>query len=86
MFYEWATRRYVGRLSAGQVGSGSERALLLIAAALAIAFAIARLVVGVSPGSAAAIPIVALAVYAWLAWRYVLRPNERLAWARMLRR
>jgi O-antigen/teichoic acid export membrane protein len=85
VFYEWATRRYVGRPARDMAARSREYALIVLAAALALAFAVAASLRSSAP-LLIGIASLACALYAAAAWVWVLRPAERQAWIGMLRR
>jgi O-antigen/teichoic acid export membrane protein len=86
VFYEWATRRYVGSPTPDAEGAKRERALLFCAIALLLAFLSAVWAQTVSVIAALIVAVLGLAGYGWFAWRRVLAPRERIAWTSMLTR
>ncbi len=84
IFYEWATRRAIGRAVPDSMERKRGAALWTAAIILSIAFGLAT---WLQPGSriaAASIGLIGLATYAWWCWTRVFSPRERKAWTSML--
>jgi len=84
ILYTWASRRAVGRAPADPIERTRTRSLWASGAVLAGTFVLAFWLQGNWRVSAVLVVAVGLAQYAWVAWRRVLTPNERRAWAGML--
>ena len=84
IFYEWATRRAIGRAVPDSMERKRGAALWTAAIILSTAFGLAT---WLQPGSriaAVSIGVIGLAVYAWWCWMQVFSPRERKAWTSML--
>ena len=84
IFYEWATRRAIGRAMPDDTERKRRAALWTAAIILSIAFGLAT---WLQPGSriaAVSIGLIGLVVYAWWCWSLVFSPRERKAWTGML--
>jgi O-antigen/teichoic acid export membrane protein len=84
ILYTWASWRAVGRAPKDTVETRRSRDLLASGLLLAVAFALAFGVGRASWGSALLVIALGLGQYFWVAWRRVLTPNERRAWAGLL--
>jgi len=84
ILYTWASWRAVGRAPTDTAERRRSRDLWGSGLVLAGAFALAFWLRDASITSALLLVALGLAQYAWVAWRRVLTPNERQAWAGML--
>ena len=84
IFYEWATRRAIGRGIADDMERKRRAALWTAAIILSVAFGLATWLQPDSGIAAASIGLIGLVVYAWWCWSRVFSPRERKAWTGML--
>src|SRR5438876_3907482 len=84
VLYTWASRRAVGRAPLDPIETGRTRSLWGSGIVLAASFVVALWLGSDSWAAALLLAVIGLAQYAWIAWRRVLTPNERRAWAGML--
>ena len=84
VLYTWASRRAVGRAPLDPIETGRTRSLWGSGIVLAASFVAALWLGSDSWAAALLLAVIGLAQYAWIAWRRVLTPNERRAWAGML--
>jgi O-antigen/teichoic acid export membrane protein len=84
IFYEWATRRAIGRAIPYAPERRRQAALWSSAVFLSVSFGLATWLQLGSRMVAAAIGLSGLAVYTWWCWSRVLSPGERKAWTSML--
>ena len=86
VFYEWATRRFIGVPAHDVEARSRERAWLLSASVLTLVFATAAVVTSASRVATIALVLVGLSAYGWFAWLRIITPRERIAWTSMLGR
>jgi O-antigen/teichoic acid export membrane protein len=84
IFYEWATRRAIGRAMPDDMERKRRAALWTAAIILSIAFGLATWLQPGSRVAAVSIGLIGLVVYAWWCWSLVFSPRERKAWTGML--
>ncbi len=84
VLYSWASRRAVGRAPPDAIETVRARRLWFPGLALTAIFILAFWLGDSSPTGALLLVTLGLLQYGWIAWRRVLTPNERRAWARTL--
>lgn len=83
VFYEWATRRYLGSAPHDHEAARRSRVLVACSAGLLAAFSLAT---AAPPIASLIVAMIAFAAYGALVWLRVLSAREREAWTSMLNR